>query len=172
MSKMREKESLECVRMHIWALKTQKLPGPRQQIACFTRTTPLRYVGNFRPQKLGPPLTKSWIRTCESTMVCLSFPFFPVSDCRKFVVFPLWINVVKQECIPVGCVPPAAVAISGGGLHTHSPEADTPLGVGTPGAGTPRSRPPRSRTPGADPPSRHPPRAGTPPVNRMTDRQV
>ena len=28
MSKMREKESLECVRMHIWALKTQKLPGP------------------------------------------------------------------------------------------------------------------------------------------------
>ena len=28
MSKMREKESLECVRMYIWALKTQKLPGP------------------------------------------------------------------------------------------------------------------------------------------------
>ena len=28
MSKMREKESLECVRMHILALKTQKLPGP------------------------------------------------------------------------------------------------------------------------------------------------
>ena len=28
MSKMREKEILECVRMHIWALKTQKLPGP------------------------------------------------------------------------------------------------------------------------------------------------
>ena len=25
---MREKESLECVRMHIWASKTQKLPGP------------------------------------------------------------------------------------------------------------------------------------------------
>ena len=25
---MREKESLDCVRMHIWALKTQKLPGP------------------------------------------------------------------------------------------------------------------------------------------------
>ena len=28
MSKMREKESLECVRMHIWALKNQKLLGP------------------------------------------------------------------------------------------------------------------------------------------------
>ena len=28
MSKIREKESLECRRMHIWALKTQKLPRP------------------------------------------------------------------------------------------------------------------------------------------------
>ena len=28
MSKIREQESLECGRMHIWALKTQKLPGP------------------------------------------------------------------------------------------------------------------------------------------------
>ena len=28
LSKMREKEPLECRRMHIWALKTQKLPGP------------------------------------------------------------------------------------------------------------------------------------------------
>ena len=28
MSKIREKESLECGRMHIWALKTQKFPGP------------------------------------------------------------------------------------------------------------------------------------------------
>ena len=28
MSKIREKESLECGRMHISALKTQKLPGP------------------------------------------------------------------------------------------------------------------------------------------------
>ena len=28
MSKIREKEPLDCRRMHIWALKTQKLPGP------------------------------------------------------------------------------------------------------------------------------------------------
>ena len=28
LSKMREKEPLECRRRHIWALKTQKLPGP------------------------------------------------------------------------------------------------------------------------------------------------
>ena len=30
-------------------------PGPRPQNARFARSTPLRYVGNFRPQKLGPP---------------------------------------------------------------------------------------------------------------------
>ena len=28
MSKIREKEPLECGRMYIWALKIQKLPGP------------------------------------------------------------------------------------------------------------------------------------------------
>ena len=61
MSKIREKESLECGRMHIWALKTQKLPEPLSrpwtppQIARFARATPLCYVGNFRPQHLGPP---------------------------------------------------------------------------------------------------------------------
>ena len=50
---------------------------------------------------------------------------------------------IKQECIPVGCVLPAAVAIHGGGvrvsalvhagIHTNSPgcgPGDTPLGVG------------------------------------------
>ena len=46
-------------------------------------------------------------------------------------------RITKQECIPVGCVPPAAVAVPGG----------SPPGT-PPGAGTPRSRHP----PGADPP--------------------
>ena len=32
-----------------------KNPKPRLQNARFARATPLRYVGNFRPQKLGPP---------------------------------------------------------------------------------------------------------------------
>ena len=35
-------------------------PGPWLQIACFACTTPLHYVGNFWPQKLGAPLTKSY----------------------------------------------------------------------------------------------------------------
>ena len=43
----------------------------------------------------------------------------------------------QQECIPVGCAPPAAVAVTGGSPHTHT-----------------RSRPPQSR--------QSPPRAGTP----------
>ena len=55
---------------------------------------------------------------------------------------------VKQECIPVGCVLPAAVAVRGGGLHQSPPTA----------SGT---RPP--------PRTRHPPGPDTPPVNRITD---
>ena len=70
MSKMREKESLECVRMHIWALKTQKLPGPLSG-----PWTPAAYCSlrshdsaSLRRQLSAaeagaPPLTKSWIRT-------------------------------------------------------------------------------------------------------------
>ena len=96
----------------------------------------------------------------------------------------------QQECIPVGCVPPAAVAVRGeGGLHQAAP----------PGPGTPAIRhthpqdqaPPRTRdTPPWDkapPGTRHPLRPGTPSdqappqtrhpwdpqapsVGRMTDR--
>ena len=40
MSKKREKESLEYVRMDIWALKTQNLG---HQIAHFTHMTPLHF---------------------------------------------------------------------------------------------------------------------------------
>ena len=50
MSKIREKESLECGRMHIWALKTQKLPGPLS----------------------GPwtPATNCSLRSCDSASLC------------------------------------------------------------------------------------------------------
>ena len=50
MSKIREKESLECVRMHIWASKTQKLPGPLS----------------------GPwtPAAECLLRSCDSASLC------------------------------------------------------------------------------------------------------
>ena len=69
----------------------------------------------------------------------------------------------KQECIPVGCVPPAAVAVLGG-LHQANP---LPPGEQAP---LPRdqtpSPPPRSRHPSG---TRHPPRSRHPsPVNRIT----
>ena len=53
----------------------------------------------------------------------------------------------EQECIPVGCVPPAAVAVGG------SPPG-TPTGADTPRPGTPQPGTPREQTP---PRSRHPP---------------
>ena len=56
----------------------------------------------------------------------------------------------KQECIPVGCVPPTAVAVWGG-LHQVPPGPDTPLEQAPPRAGTPRDQtPPRTRHPPVD----------------------
>ena len=70
MSKIREKESLECGRMHIWALKTQKLPGPLSGPWTPAANCSLRShdSASLRRQLLAsapgaPPLTKSWIRT-------------------------------------------------------------------------------------------------------------
>ena len=71
MSKIREKESLECGRMHIWALKTQKLPGPLSgpwtpAANCSLRS---RNSASLRRQLSAsapgppPPWPKSWIRT-------------------------------------------------------------------------------------------------------------
>ena len=36
------------------ASRALKGPGPWPHIARFARATPLRYIGNFRPLKLGP----------------------------------------------------------------------------------------------------------------------
>ena len=62
----------------------------------------------------------------------------------------------QQECIPVGCIPPAAVAVLGGySLHQAHP----------PGPGIPPGIPPWEQTPPWDqapPGSRHPPGPGTP----------
>ena len=79
MSKIREKESLECGRMHIWALKTQKLPGPLSgpwtpAANCSLRS---RNSASLRRQLSAsapgpPPLTKSWIRTWHCRCVTLS----------------------------------------------------------------------------------------------------
>ena len=61
MSKITEKESLDCGRMHIWALKAQKLPEPLcwpwtpPQIARFTHVTLLCFVSNFQSRSWGPP---------------------------------------------------------------------------------------------------------------------
>ena len=72
-----------------------------------------------------------------------------------------YLNVVSnlifnQECIPVGCVPPAAVAVPGG-LHQAPPRA-----------GTPWSRPPWSRHPR----EQTPPGQAPPLVNRILDTRL
>ena len=86
-------------------------------------------------------------------------------------------SFVKQECIPVGCVPSAAVAISPGGCGSASVHAGIPALLDQapswtrypPGPGTPGSRPPWrpvARHAGIPPAMHagiaHPPRPGTP----------
>ena len=79
---------------------------------------------------------------------------------RKRFIFDSW--YIIQECIPVGCVPPAAVAIGGGGLHQAPPRIEA----------TPRRKhlpPGLKHTPWeeAHPPKRkHPPRMEAPPGRR------
>ena len=109
-------------------------------------------------------------RVCANLLFGNSFPESPTT----------W----KQECIPVGCIPPAAVAVLGGLHQAHPPGPDpweqtnTPLGsrqTSPPGADLPNARlpPGEFRPPRADkgsPVTRHP-REQAPPyyVNRMTD---
>ena len=79
---MREKESLECVRMHIWALKTQKLPGPLSRPWTPAADCSLRshnYASIRRQLSASeagaPPLTKSWIRTWYLWSVSTSYQY-------------------------------------------------------------------------------------------------
>ena len=70
-------------------------------------------------------------------------------------ILRIWWTYRRQECIPVGCVPPAVVAVWGG-LHQAPPWIRPSQDQAPPGEDTP---------PGPDPPrTRHPP------VNRMTNR--
>ena len=74
---------------------------------------------------------------------------------RRFYLFHNFIHKMKQECIPVGCVPPAAVAIFcvgvsasvHAGIHPPGTGPGDPLGVGPvtpPGVGLETSPPARS----------------------------
>ena len=99
----------------------------------------------------------------------------------------------KQECIPVGCVPPVALAIPGGSStrppwtrppRSRHPPGPDPLGQGTPWSRHPQSKhpPPGSRhplvLPGSDPRDKVPPwsqappplRAGTPRTRHPRDK--
>ena len=76
---------------------------------------------------------------------------------------------IKQECIPVGCVPPQTVAV--GGLHQAPPQTRLPQSRHPPRTRSPKGRhpPPPEQAP---PRSRHPPRAGTPCGQTHTCRHI
>ena len=76
--------------------------------------------------------------------------------------------ICTQECIPVGCVPPAAVAVRGG-LHQAPPREYTAYPPCCKASWD--STPPAARHAGI-PPAMHAgiPAPSPPPVNRMTNR--
>ena len=87
---------------------------------------------------------------------------------KKFLIDNHYKTICEQECIPVGCVPTAAVA-GAGGLHQPPPGSCTPWTRHPPGPCTPRTRhvpDPRDHAP---PWTRHPPDQAPLPVDRMTD---
>ena len=92
---------------------------------------------------------------------------------------------MEQECIPVGCVPSAAVAVSpGGSASVHAGIPAPLLGAAPRTRHPPGSRPPWEQThpPGAAPwkqtpqtrypPGSRPPRPGTPPPWRPVARHA
>ena len=62
-------------------------------------------------------------------------PGFSVGGANPQFCQIFWKRYMKQECIPVGCVPPAAVAIWGG-LHQTPPWTRPPRTRHTPRPGT------------------------------------
>ena len=119
-------------------------------------------IQNFEPAFITLYLFKLFklFSTCLSLISLVNMLFW---DTLGRYIWPLLCNLIcKQECIPVGCVPPTEVAIPGvWGLHQASPRAGTPQDQTSPH----RSRHPPDQTPGSRPPrSRHPPWARHPPL--------
>ena len=106
------------------------------------------------------------IKITQGDIFCTLLPNIAIN------IFEIQTLYFKQECIPVGCVPPAAVAVRGGlnqappqtrhpkpGTHLEQapPGTRPPPGPGTP----PDQAPPRTR----HPQTRHPPVDRHTPVN-------
>ena len=108
MSKIREKESLECVRMHIWASKTQKLPGPlsgpwspaaecslrSRDSASLRRQLSASEAGAPPDQILDPHLV-SQQTTCNNKVLIIHLSSF-LPACP-----PAWLKVNSTECYKV-----------------------------------------------------------------------
>ena len=79
----------------------------------------------------------------EKIFLKFSQNFLSNQRLKKFLIDNHYKTICEQECIPVGCVPPAAVA-GAGSLHQPPPPLDhappgpgTPLDHAPPGPGTP-----------------------------------
>ena len=84
----------------------------RPKIAHFARATLLHYIGNFQPQKLPPPLTKSWIRTWYSKIRSRSRTSHPRGQHQKGGVYLLVVLERPLGAIASGGLPAAGLVNS------------------------------------------------------------
>ena len=78
-------------------------------------------------------------------------------DEEQYVISSLKTTFLQQECIPLGCVPSATVAVCfWGEVSTPTPWQQTPLGADPPQEQTPWEQTPPEQTPRQDPPRADP----------------
>ena len=95
-----------------------------------------------------------------SDVVSVSSPCRPCCPISRDFIQKKMFPFKQQECIPVGCVPPAAIAVTGVSPHRYPPPPEQahpssrhhPLGAGTPQSRHPQGRPPPTGCGPGDPP--------------------
>ena len=107
---------------------------------CFTQWTLIQYTQHAQYGSMVIRVSRHCMS--EAWIMCVlrnKYEFFNMHS----ICIPCAGLILEQECIPVGWVPPAAVAITGS-LHTHTPGTSPPR-PGTPPPET-RHTPPPPRT--------------------------
>ena len=81
---MGEKKSLECRRRHIWALKTQKLPGPFSRPWTPTTNAPCRNFSNFFLKQQDQSFLFTFYHWCLWEKILLNIYKYPIELIPKW----------------------------------------------------------------------------------------
>ena len=122
--------------------------GPQLQIAFFAHATPLCYISNFQPQKLGPPWQNPGSAPGSYSIYYIQKHTKLLSSATKLQQSNIFTGICQSFCSG-GCLPRCMLG--------YTFWEGTPLWAGTP---------PGRYTP--TPPGRYNPPVGTPPPTTVT----